>query len=60
MLKLDMITAEIMEKGIELGYIVKYDYFEDEVAAEEKDFWWFDELNCWVNIDEVNALIDEE
>lgn len=59
MLKIDNVTSEVFEKAEEMGYIVNADVYEDERDAEIAGFYWVDEFGNWVNVAEVNELIEE-
>lgn len=53
MLKLEL-NAEVVEKGEELGYVVSADTYENEGQAEQEGFYWYDEIDRWVNVEKMN------
>lgn len=57
MLNIETVTNEMIEKAEELGFIVADGTYENEGAAENEGFYWYDEIGKWVNVEEVTSLI---
>lgn len=51
MFNINDVTAAQFEKGEELGYVVAADAFENEAAAENDGFYWYDEVDRWIAAD---------
>lgn len=53
MLKFELNT-EVIEKAEELGFVVGSEVYENEGQAEQEGFYWYDEIDRWVNVDKMN------
>ena len=57
MLNIENVTNEQIEKGEELGYIVDAATYENERDAELQGFYWYDEIDRWVNVEKFKEII---
>lgn len=57
MLNIENVTREQFDKGEELGYIVDAGAYENEEQAEKDGFYWFDEIDRWVNVEKFKEII---
>lgn len=57
MFNVNDVTAEQIEKGKELGYVVDAGAYENEAAAENEGFYWYDEVDRWIATDEFAAEV---
>lgn len=56
-IKEENLTIENIEKGKDLGYIVEVDAYNNDAEAEKDGFYWFDEIDCWVNVEKFKEII---
>jgi len=56
-LNIEEVTREQFEKGEELGYIVNAGAYDSEEQAEREGFYWFDEIDRWVNVEKFKEII---
>lgn len=57
-LNIEEVTREQFEKGEELGYIVEAGAYKNEEQAEKDGFYWFDEIDRWVNVEKFKNEIE--
>jgi len=57
MLNIENVTREQFDKGEELGYIVDAGTYENERDAELQGFYWYDEIDRWVNVEKFKEII---
>ena len=57
MLNIETVGPEKIEEGKELGYIVDAATYENEEAAEAEGFYWYDEIEAWVNVEKFERFI---
>lgn len=54
-IKEENLTIENIEKGKDLGYIVEAGAYNNDAEAEKDGFCWFDEIDCWVNVEKFKG-----
>jgi len=56
-IKEENLTIENIEKGEELGIVVDAGTYNNDAEAEKDGFYWFDEIDRWVNVEKFKEII---
>lgn len=56
-IKEENLTIENIEKGEELGYIVEACVYNDYIEAEKDGFYWFCEVDRWINVEKFKKEV---
>ena len=57
MLNIENVTNAQIEEAKGLGYIVAANTYSDEGTAESEGFYWYDEIDSWVNVEKFEEYI---